>query len=107
MSTPAVKISSKMPPTSRPLNDNPFWTALSVFSPTESLALLEKVVAKATKVFDGSEPDAATVKHNKKLIERLNVAKIGNGNTLPEKQVDRDDVKWTLRSTQTKRSVLQ
>jgi hypothetical protein len=32
---------------------------------------------------------------------------VGYGKTLPERRRDRDDVKWTLRSVQTRRSIFQ
>ena len=35
------------------------------------------------------------------LVYRFNLEPVGYGNTLPERRRDRDDVKWTLRSTHT------
>lgn len=47
------------------------------------------------------------VKAQQELVYRFNLEPVGSGNTLPERRRDRDDVKWTLRSAQTKRSILQ
>ena len=47
------------------------------------------------------------VKAQQELVYRFNLEPVGYGNTLPERRRDRDDVKWTLRSAQTRRSVLQ
>jgi hypothetical protein len=47
------------------------------------------------------------VKAQKELVYRFNLEPVGYGNTLPERRRDRDDVKWTLRSAQTKRSIFQ
>lgn len=45
------------------------------------------------------------VKAQQELVYRFNLEPVGYGNTLPERRRDRDDVKWTLRSAQTRRSV--
>src|SRR5262249_52438552 len=45
------------------------------------------------------------VKAQQELVYRFNLEPVGNGNTLPERRRDRDDVKWTLRSPQTRRSL--
>ena len=47
------------------------------------------------------------VKAQQELVYRFNLEPVGSGNTLPERRRDRDDVKWTLRSAQTKRSIFQ
>ena len=47
------------------------------------------------------------VRAQQELVYRFNLEPVGNGNTLPERRRDRDDVKWTLRSAQTRRSVFQ
>jgi hypothetical protein len=47
------------------------------------------------------------VKAQQELVYRFNLEPVGYGNTLPERRRDRDDVKWTLRSAQTHRSVFQ
>ena len=47
------------------------------------------------------------VKAQQELVYRFNLEPVGSGNTLPERRRDRDNVKWTLRSAQTKRSILQ
>jgi len=47
------------------------------------------------------------VRAQQELVYRFNLEPVGYGNTLPERRRDRDDVKWTLRSAQTRRSVLQ
>ena len=47
------------------------------------------------------------VKAQQELVYRFNLEPVGHGNTLPERRHDRDDVKWTLRSAQPKRSIFQ
>jgi len=47
------------------------------------------------------------VKASQELVYKFNLEPVGYGNTLPERRRDRDDVKWTLRSTQTRRSIFQ
>src|SRR5215213_9988939 len=47
------------------------------------------------------------VKAQQELVYRFNLEPVGYGNTLPERRRDRDDVKWTLRSAQAKRSIFQ
>lgn len=51
--------------------------------------------------------DAVDIKASQELSYRFNLEPIGNGNTLPERRRDRDDVKWVLRSAQGRRSVFQ
>ena len=47
------------------------------------------------------------VRASQELIYRFNLQPIGSGKTLPESRRDRDDVRWTLRSTHTRRSIFQ
>jgi Carboxypeptidase regulatory-like domain/TonB dependent receptor len=47
------------------------------------------------------------VKSSQELVYRFNLEPIGYGNTLPERRRDRDDVKWILRSSQSRRSIFQ
>lgn len=47
------------------------------------------------------------VRSSQELVYRFNLEPIGSGKTLPEKRRDREDVKWTLRSSQTRRSIFQ
>ena len=47
------------------------------------------------------------VKAQQELVYRFNLEPVGYGNTLPERRHDRDDVKWTLRSAQPRRSIFQ
>jgi len=51
--------------------------------------------------------DAVDVRASQELSYKFNLEPIGNGNTLPERRRDRDDVKWVLRSAQGRRSVFQ
>jgi hypothetical protein len=48
---------------------------------------------------------AVEVKPAQELVYRFNLEPVGYGNTLPERRRDRDDTKWTLRSTHTRRSI--
>lgn len=47
------------------------------------------------------------VRASQELVYRFNLEPVGNGNTLPERRRDREDVKWTLRSSQRSRSIFQ
>lgn len=47
------------------------------------------------------------VRPSQELVYRFNLEPLGSGNTLPERRRDREDVKWTLRSAQTRRSIFQ
>ena len=44
---------------------------------------------------------------SQELVYRFNLEPIGSGKTLPERRRDKDDVKWTLRSAQSRRSIFQ
>ncbi|HEY0431449.1 MAG TPA: carboxypeptidase-like regulatory domain-containing protein, partial [Pyrinomonadaceae bacterium] len=50
---------------------------------------------------------AVEVRASQELVYRFNLEPIGSGKTLPERRRDRDDVKWILRSAQTRRSIFQ
>ena len=50
---------------------------------------------------------AVDVKAQQELVYKFNLEPVGYGKTLPEQRRDRDDVKWTLRSTHMKRPVFQ
>jgi Carboxypeptidase regulatory-like domain/TonB dependent receptor len=50
---------------------------------------------------------AIDVKPAQELVYRFNLEPVGYGNTLPERRRDREDVKWTLRSIQARRSIFQ
>src|SRR5688572_7487661 len=47
------------------------------------------------------------VKASQELVYKFNLEPVGYGNTLPERRRDRDDVKWVLRSSQSRRSIFQ
>ena len=47
------------------------------------------------------------VRPSQELIYRFNLEPIGSGKTLPERRKDREDVRWVLRSAQTRRSIFQ
>jgi len=47
------------------------------------------------------------VRASQELVYRFNLEPMGYGKTLPERRRDREDVKWTLRSTQNRRSIFQ
>ena len=47
------------------------------------------------------------VKAAQELVYKFNLQPVGYGNTLPERRRDREDVKWTLRSSQSRRSIFQ
>jgi hypothetical protein len=50
---------------------------------------------------------AVDIHASQELVYRFNLEPTGSGKTLPERRKDRDDVKWTLRSAQTRRSIFQ
>jgi hypothetical protein len=50
---------------------------------------------------------AVEVRASQELIYRFNLEPVGSGKTLVERRRDRDDVRWTLRSAQTRRSIFQ
>ena len=50
---------------------------------------------------------AVEVRASQELVYRFNLEPIGSGKTLVEQRRDRDDVKWTLRSAHTRRSIFQ
>ena len=50
---------------------------------------------------------AVDVKASQELVYKFNLEPVGYGNTLPERRRDRDDVKWTLRSSHPRRSIFQ
>jgi hypothetical protein len=47
------------------------------------------------------------VRASQELVYRFNLEPIGSGKTLAERRKDRDDVRWILRSAQTRRSIFQ
>jgi hypothetical protein len=47
------------------------------------------------------------VRASQELVYRFNLEPVGYGRTLPERRKDREDVKWTLRAAQTRRSIFQ
>lgn len=47
------------------------------------------------------------VRASQELVYRFNLEPIGSGKTLPERRKDREDVRWILRSAQTRRSIFQ
>lgn len=51
--------------------------------------------------------NAVDVRAAQELVYKFNLEPAGYGNTLPERRRDRDDVKWTLRSHQHRRSIFQ
>lgn len=51
--------------------------------------------------------DSVEVRASQELVYRFNLEPVGEGRTLPERRNDSRDVKWTLRSTHTKRSIFQ
>ena len=51
--------------------------------------------------------DSIEVRASQELVYRFNLEPVGAGRTLPERRNDSTDVKWTLRSTHTRRSIFQ
>jgi len=51
--------------------------------------------------------ESVEVRASQALVYRFNLEPIGSGKTLPERRKDREDVRWILRSAQTRRSIFQ
>ena len=51
--------------------------------------------------------DSIEVRASQELVYRFNLEPVGEGRTLPERRNDSTDVKWTLRSSHTRRSIFQ
>jgi Carboxypeptidase regulatory-like domain len=51
--------------------------------------------------------NSVEVRASQELVYRFNLEPVGSGKTLPEQRKDRNDVKWTLRSAHTRRSIFQ
>ena len=51
--------------------------------------------------------ESIEVRASQELVYRFNLEPVGGGRTLPERRNDSADVKWTLRSTHTRRSIFQ
>ena len=47
------------------------------------------------------------VRASQELVYRFNLEPVGSGRTLPERRRDREDVRWRLRSAQSRRSIFQ
>ncbi len=65
------------------------------------------VIRAIAEGFNAVVFSSVEVRASQELVYRFNLEPIGTGKTLPEKRRDRDDVKWTLRSAQTRRSIFQ
>jgi Carboxypeptidase regulatory-like domain/TonB dependent receptor len=50
---------------------------------------------------------AVEVRASQELIYKFNLEPVGSGRTLPERRRDRDDVRWTLRSARSSKSIFQ
>ncbi|CAN5671607.1 hypothetical protein BH20ACI3_BH20ACI3_21340 [soil metagenome] len=57
--------------------------------------------------FNAVSFSSVEVRGSQELVYRFNLEPIGSGKTLPEQRKDRDDVRWVLRSAQTRRSIFQ
>ncbi len=51
--------------------------------------------------------NSVEVRASQELVYRFNLEPVGSGNTLPERRKDREDPRWTLRSSHTRRSIFQ
>jgi hypothetical protein len=65
------------------------------------------VIRAIAEGFNSVVFSSVEVRPSQELVYRFNLEPIGSGKSLPEKRRDRDDVKWTLRSAQTRRSIFQ
>ncbi len=51
--------------------------------------------------------DSVEVRASQELVYKFNLEPVGQGRTLPERRNDSSDVKWTLRSSHTRKSIFQ
>lgn len=51
--------------------------------------------------------NSVEVRASQEVVYRFNLEPIGSGNTLPERRKDREDPRWALRSSHTRRSIFQ
>ena len=65
------------------------------------------VIRAIAEGFNSVVFSSVEVRPSQELVYRFNLEPIGAGKTLPERRRDREDVKWTLRSAQTRRSIFQ
>jgi hypothetical protein len=64
-------------------------------------------ISAIAKGFNEVVFSSVEVRASEELVYRFNLEPIGSGRTLPEKRKDREDVRWVLRSAQTRRSIFQ
>lgn len=64
-------------------------------------------VSAAATGFDAVAFNDVDVRRSSQLYYRFNLTPVGVGRTLPERRTDRDSAKWRLRSSQSRRSILQ
>jgi hypothetical protein len=64
-------------------------------------------VSAAAQGFDAVAFNDVDVRRSEQLYYRFNLTPLGAGRTLPERRTDRDSAKWRLRSSQSRRSILQ
>jgi hypothetical protein len=65
------------------------------------------VIRAIAEGFNSVVFSSVEVRPSQELVYRFNLEPVGSGKTLPERRRDREDVKWTLRSAQTRRSIFQ
>lgn len=65
-----------------------------------------KIFAVAEGFNPISVPDVA-VNRSGEVVQRFNLERVGSGNTLPEKRVDRNSSKWSIRASAIRNSVYQ
>lgn len=64
-------------------------------------------LSAAAAGFDAVAFNDVDVRRSQQLYYRFNLTPLGAGRTLPERRSDRDSAKWRLRSSQSRRSILQ
>ncbi len=65
------------------------------------------VLSAVAEGFNSYSYAAFEVRPSAELSYRFNLEPLGQGRTAPEQRVDRDDPKWRIRSTQSRRSIFQ
>lgn len=65
------------------------------------------VIAAAAFGYSAIAFENVSVARSAQVVYNFNLRRVGSGQTLPEKRIDRNDAKWRIRSTASQRSILQ
>ena len=65
------------------------------------------VIAAAAFGYSAFAFENVSVERSTQVVYNFNLRRVGSGQTLPEKRLDRNDAKWRIRSTASQRAILQ